>query len=210
MRPKKMLKTFHAWKFSAHAFAALTLASLVAVTAGCAHAPSATTPAPPTANARANHADAGATVRFALRYWQYLQTLPPSQLAAEYARVDTVQRRHNEDLHARIQLALLRALPRTAFHDSAGALAMIDGSLDTLPEHDVDQGGNAVEDLLWFMRSFVQEQHNAEQRARALARKSNELRSQLEQLKSIERSLQDRATPNPPPIPNVPPAQGAP
>lgn len=200
----------------ARAFVALMLAGFAAMANGCAHRPGGTASAPP-ANARAATDDA--TVRFALRYWQFLQTLPPPALAAEYARVDTAQRRHNEDLHARIQLALLRALPRTPFHDSAGALAMIDGSLDTLPAGDPANAnsagarGDAIEDLLWFMRSLVQEQHNAEQRVQAFARKSNELRTQLEQLKSIERSLEDRAAPpvsNAPPAANTPPAQGAP
>lgn len=191
---------------------AAILLLLASLAIGCTHAER-TTPSTPAASTRAGDADA--TVRFALRYWQFLQTLPPPVLAAEYARVDTAQRRHTEDLHARIQLALLRALPRSAFHDTAGALALIDGSLDTLtasePNNgDVDGGANAVEDLLWFMRSFVQEQRNAEQRAQAHARTSRELRSQLEQLKSIERSLEDRALPNPPSAPPAPAAQGSP
>lgn len=182
-------------RLSMRAAILLLLASLVA---GCTHAERAT-PAMPVAST----GDADATVRFALRYWQYLQALPPPALAAEYARVDTAQRRHTEDLHARIQLTLLRALPRSEFTDTAGALALIDGSLDTLPD------GAAIEDFLWFVRSFVQEQRNAERRARAHARTSRELRSQLEQLKSIERSIEDRALPNPPPAQNAP-AQGAP
>lgn len=186
----------------------------LALAAGaCAHRPMGdpVPTAPPAARA---HDDAG--VRFALRYWQFLQTLPPAALAAEYARVDTAQRRHTADLHARIQLALLRALPRTPFHDTAGALALVDSSLDALsdggdaaPAPDgTDSATGAVEDLLWFMRSLIQEQRNAEQHAQAHARTSRELRSQLEQLKSIERSLQDRALPNAPG--QNAPTQGAP
>lgn len=194
-----------------HAVVMGVLAAWVAV-AGCAHTAPATPQSSATAPTAGARDDADALVRFALRYWQYLQTLPPPAFAAEFARVDTAQRRHTEDLHARVQLALLRALPRTPFYDSAGALALIDGSLDTLPTRadESDGAASAVEDLLWFMRSFVQEQRNADQRAQAQARLSRELRSQLEQLKSIERSLENRAAPNALPAPNGAPAQGAP
>ena len=162
---------------------------------GCAHAPAITGNAPTTAST-----DKGdAVVRFALRYWQHLQALPADELGPEYERVDAAQRRHNTDLHARIQLALLRALPKAPFHDLDGSLALIDGSLDNMPEEAIDP----VSDLLWLLRGFVQEQKNSEQRLKALARKSGELQSQLDQLKSIERSLENRTAP-------TPPAQGAP
>lgn len=164
---------------------------------GCAHAPTGAANASTTAGT-----DKGdAVVRFALRYWQHLQALPADELGLEYERVDAAQRRHNEDLHARIQLALLRALPKTPFHDLDGALGLIDASLDDIPEEGVDP----VSDLLWLLRGFVQEQKNSEQRLKALTRKSGELQSQLNQLKSIERSLENRTAPTPPA-----PAQGAP
>lgn len=168
--------------------------------AGCAHkSVEPADPAKALLTTRANDGDAA--VRFALRYWQELQAMPMDEILSEYQRVDATQRRHNEDMHARIQLALLRTLPKTPFHDLGGALALIDGSLDTLP----DDAAEPVENFLWLLRGFVQAQKNAEQRANALARKSGELQGQLNQLKSIERSLENRTAPSVPA-----PAQGAP
>lgn len=166
---------------------------------GCAHrsasVPPATASAPTAASAPGGSSallsgtDTGtAHVAQLLAYYRRIAVLPPAELQREYAAAEQAFLEGGRP-EQRLRLALLLSLPDASFHNADSALRLLQGypgrtdATDTL--------GN----FAFFLIARASEQHNAQAQLDGAAQRAAALQRQLDGLKSIERSLNQRQIP---------------
>jgi hypothetical protein len=159
----------------------------LALLGGCAASRTASAPASmtsPPAPAPALVAGSSNIVGDLLAYYETLASLPNDQLEREYARAQQDFLKDNSARN-RFRLVLLLALPGARFHDSNAALSLLNGYLARSRQ---DGLGN----FAYLLANLIVEQNDREQKLKASQRRADLLQQQLEELKSIERSLSQR------------------
>lgn len=181
--------------------AAALLAGLVAVLAGCetvrtpaeAVAPAASAEAPPEAPPTDPWTAERREVMELLAGFQRAGSLPADELRREYAAAgQAYARERSED--ARLRLAMLLALPGTAFHDDARLLALLEAAASrTAPPE------SPRRQLVTLLTRHAGERARLAalaQRAEALHReeqtRAGELRKKLDALLKIDRDMRNR------------------
>jgi hypothetical protein len=112
-----------------------------------------------------------------LLYYQHIRSLSGAAVSREHEAARQAYAQARTDFN-RVRLALILSLPGTAFSDNARAL----GLLDTVAKHE----GGRLQSLGAMLGTHLQEQQR-------LAASAQELQQKLEALKSLERSMIERA-----------------
>jgi hypothetical protein len=112
-----------------------------------------------------------------LLYYRHIRNLSGADASREHEAARQAYTQARTDFN-RVRLALILSLPGTAFHDNARAL----GLLDTVAKRD----GGRLQGLAGMLGAHLQEQQR-------LAANAQELQQKLEALKSLERSMIERA-----------------
>lgn len=112
-----------------------------------------------------------------LLYHQHIRSLSGAEAGREHEAAQQAYARARTDFN-RVRLAMILSLPGTAFNDNARAL----GLLDTVAKHE----GGRLQGLAVVLGAQVQEQQR-------LAANAQELQQKLDALKSLERSMIERA-----------------
>ena len=112
-----------------------------------------------------------------LLYYQHIRGLPAADASREHEAAQQAYARVRTDFN-RVRLALILSLPGTAFNDDTRAL----GLLDAVAKHD----GGALQALALVLGAQLQEQQR-------LAANTRELQQKLDALKSLERSMIEKA-----------------
>lgn len=115
-----------------------------------------------------------------LDYFYYASALPEDLLEGEYESV-SAQSGHNPA--EELRLAVLLSVPGTGLEDLEQARMLVAHYLDTHGEDD------ALARFAFFLAAFLNDSERRLQELRASRRKVEVLQRQLEQLKSIERSI---------------------
>lgn len=121
----------------------------------------------------------------AIDYWQLLQTLPLADLEKEYTAVQARWAQSRESVRTRLQMIMLLQIPNTRFRNLDRAVRLIDEYVATAPD-------DSLINFFWWLSHNLYEQRTAEQRLRTIAKRNEVLQQQLEELKSIERTIQER------------------
>ena len=134
--------------------------------------------APSPAAERYGYDPASDEVLSQLRYYASLQSLPPAQLDAEFRRAQTAFLQ-DKTPSRRLHLALLLSLPNAHFGNPAAASALLKEYLHA-PDSDAP-----LRLLAYLLVSDLDKRADLQQRTSTLSR-------QLDELKSIERTLNRR------------------
>lgn len=152
----------------------------------CAALGACTYPTRPASDTQTAGARAPAIIKVeqALAYFHTLRSLPPEELEKEYARLE-----QNQDAPTRLRRALLLSLPEREFSDSEQALTLLDAYLAQAAPDD------AARDLALLLADFVAERRDYERQLQSSEKRVETLEQQLEELKSIENSINRRDQP---------------
>ena len=131
---------------------------------------------------------ADAEIVAAVDYWQLLQTLPLADLETEFAQVQQRWLQDGASVRTRLQMVLLLQVPNTPFRNFDLALQLIDTYVESA-------GDSSLTNFFWWLSQGLYDQRAAEQRMRNIVKRNDVLQQQLEQLKSIERTIQERQPP---------------
>ena len=174
----------------------LLAAAMLVVSVGCAHR--ATVPAPPPAPTApiatsTPDEDAPDPIASSIDYWQEIEGLPADSLETEYRQRQQDYLADRGDVAKRLKLIFVLALPETRVHYLESALSLINQYID-----------NAADDdplLNWFLylNDDLQQERYRERQLATLQKRQEQLQQKLEDLKSMEKALQERNAPTPGP-----------
>lgn len=114
-------------------------------------------------------------------------------LDAEYRRRQKDYLDDRVDPSARLKLALLLALPDTRIRNLDTALGLVNQYIDSAGDDD------PILNWVLFLNDTWQQQRYTERQLKTLQKRQEQLQQQLEDLKTIERTLQERNSPTPTP-----------
>jgi hypothetical protein len=128
-----------------------------------------------------------------LHYHACLVTLPPAQLASEYADVQR-EFAQNASPSLRLRLALLLSQPNAAFYDPAAAIRL----LTTMPDAtapDLYALGELLRTSLVQQQQLASQVQGLQQALAAEKMRTSSLQNKIDSIKALERSTPPRTTP---------------
>lgn len=125
-----------------------------------------------------------------LAYAVELRRMSPEQLASEFHGAQASYTREPDGVN-RLRLVVLLTLPDAPFHDDDRAIGMLDAYLD-------NPGGDpaALQNFAALLRSTARRRVDDARSLAAERSRSDLLRKKIDELKSIEKSINDRGKPS--------------